>query len=180
LFNGINTRVTGGVEDGRTRLRGVPGMEIKVRLQNNEFEYVPGPHKLGFRTAFWDDLLADDSDQILGEHSGNGTLIRFEGGGEWFQYEATYRLSKNYADSRKSPPVLADDPTVDQDPTTNVKKGQITARGLVFFKGGDFVGSPRVAITGGTDEYKNARGQVTWTLATSPEERNKHTLDILL
>jgi hypothetical protein len=152
-------------------------MEIKVRLRNKPFEVVPGPHKLGVRTAFWDDLLADDSDQMLGEHSGDATLIRFEGGGEWFQYQATYRLLKNYVDSQKIPPVLGDDATVDQDPTSNVKKGQVTARGLVFFKGGDFVGSPRVAITGGTDAYENARGQVTWTRATP---HNRHALDILL
>jgi hypothetical protein len=137
-------------------------MQIKVRLKNNQFEVVPGPERLGMQTAFWDDLLHDSAPlnppKILGEHSGSATLIRFEAGGEWFQYQATYRL----------------------DPTPGVQEGQVTARGLVFFREGDFVGGPRVAITGGTDAYKNARGQVTWTLVTPPEKFNRHTLDIVL
>lgn len=159
-------------------------MAIVVFLSNKDFAYYPGQPGLGKRLAFWDDLFdrqkstnpQDPLPPILGEHSGDATVIRFEGGGQWVQYTATYRLSKNYADSQKSPPVLAADPTVDQDPSSTVKKGQITAQGLVFFKDGDFVGSPKVAVTGGTEEYKNARGQVTWERA---DPCNRHTLDII-
>lgn len=102
--------------------------------------------------------------QAAGTHSGVLTTLRtnianpgpFQGG-ELIEDQGTYDLS--------AVPGLA--------------KGQVTVRGVVPV---DTNGNPhaggatvRHAITGGTEAYKNARGQVTRT-ATSP----LHTLDIEL
>jgi hypothetical protein len=116
---------------------------------------VPGPPKLGKQFVFTDDLASDPAGTtVVGTHSGFATLVRGEP--HFLQYQATYDLKA----------------------ATRQQKGQLTVRGLVAFSDvGKFVGSPKVAITGGTEAYDRARGQVTWE-ATA--DLTKHTIDIVL
>jgi hypothetical protein len=94
--------------------------------------------KLGDQLVFTDDLL-DKHGQEVGQHSGFCTRVRIIGSGEGapdlWQCQATLTLPQ----------------------------GSITARGA--FKFPAVVGelSGRAAITGGTDAYAKARGQISVT-----------------
>jgi hypothetical protein len=133
---------------------------VEVFTDNLFIEAVPGPDKPGKQVVFFDDLL-NAQNQKVGTHSGFATLAReMPTGQRLYQYQAVYSL------------------------TAGQQQGQVTARGLVAFEQGAFVGSPKVAITGGTEANANARSQVTWTanvpLPPPPDRRlTKHTLDIV-
>jgi hypothetical protein len=127
---------------------------ITVLTKNIIFGHVPGPHKPGSQVVFSDDLL-DAAGKRVGSHSGFGTLVRELDDRGLIHYQATYEFA----------------------PGPKEIGPQITARGLVFWQA-DFVGAPKVAITGGTEDYANARGQVTWT--HDPSGPAKHTLAIEL
>ena len=114
----------------------------------------------GLRFVFSEDLRYND--QAAGMHAGVATTVRTKlpgpgpfQGGELIHEEGTYDL--------KAVPGL--------------DAGQVTVQGvfpidqtLNAHAGGAIV---RLAITGGTDAYKNARGQVTVKV-----QGGSHTLDI--
>ena len=133
---------------------------IKVRTDNKVFVHVPGPHKPGQQVVFSDDLQKENAVAKVGTHSGFSTLLRELPNGVLLQYQATYEI---YA----QPP----DP-----PSDAIAKGQIAAQGVVFWQD-DFVENTKVAITGGTEAYLNARGEVTWNHVGG---RALHTLHIKL
>jgi hypothetical protein len=96
-------------------------------------------------------LPTHQADRLAGIHSGTVTLLRITGPGDRFykpgifvyQYVATYKF-KNLA-------------------KTPLKKGQITGHGLAFFDSTTetlFELPIRYAITGGTDVYAKARGEI--------------------
>jgi hypothetical protein len=117
-------------------------------------EIGPGPFKPGKQITFSDDLL--NSAQLnpgpdftpvgedIGNHSGFSTLVRL-GPPHLFMYEATHSLHP--AQSTPNQPLL----------------GQVMTRGVLSFDPWAEGQSKTVAITGGTDAYANARGQVIWT-----------------
>jgi hypothetical protein len=92
----------------------------------------------------------EEEDRFAGTHSTVLTLMRIAGPGDRFfqlatfvfQYVATYRFN----DLAKTP----------------LKKGQITAQGVLMFdSSGNRLDLPHhFAITGGTDIYAKARGEV--------------------
>jgi hypothetical protein len=114
---------------------------------------VPGKPKLEPENG----LPKEEDDRRAGTQSGFFTTLRFSeandkflpGGTGLFQYEATYRLN-----------------ALTHAGQTVLQAGQITARGVSLL-GGDFKPFPgevvTFAITGGTDPYANARGQITET-----------------
>jgi hypothetical protein len=88
--------------------------------------------------------------QLAGSHSGFVTNVRVVQAGDIYpqgsllmQYEATYRFNAV--------------------PNTPLQKGQVTARGILHLAGASNpLDAPvRFAITGGTDAYVTARGQIT-------------------
>lgn len=96
-------------------------------------------------------LPKKQEDRYAGIHSGTLTLLRKTGPGDRFykpdifvyQYVATYKFN----DLQKTP----------------LKKGQITAHGLLLFDTTThtIVEKPnRYALTGGTDAYAKTRGEV--------------------
>ena len=97
------------------------------------------------------DLPQDPAQRLAGTHSGTLTLLRIAKAGDRFypqgalviQYVATYRFKAV--------------------PNTPLQRGQVTTRGLVVLKSNFDVFEPPVkfAITGGTDAYAMARGEVT-------------------
>jgi hypothetical protein len=131
----------------------------------------PGHGGPGYRFAFSEnlDLVSIDGKtppaQVrAGTFSGFGTTLRisaagddyFPAGGHLLQVEGTFRLN-----------ALAG----------GLQEGQITARGVSLTKNDKNVGTPMFAITGGTQTYANARGQVT---ETTEQGKDRHTLDIAL
>jgi hypothetical protein len=105
-------------------------------------------------------------DRYAGIHSGTVTLLRIAGSGDRFykprtlvvQYVATYK----FIDLRRTP----------------LKKGEITARGLNLLDGTklppEHIEIPNTfALTGGTDAYAEARGQVI-ELYNDDDERELH------
>jgi hypothetical protein len=88
--------------------------------------------------------------RLAGTHSGFVTIFRipapdddfFPPGSYLFGYEGTYKFNTL--------------------PNTPLKKGQITARGVLLLDG-NFTPLELItfAITGGTEAYRNARGQIT-------------------
>jgi hypothetical protein len=100
----------------------------------------PPPHgeKLGDQRVFTDELRAPDSNNnptgpVLGEHSGFCTLVRKGPGSE--------RIYQCLA-------------------TFRLNKGLITGRALFDLNAAGTVKGP---ITGGTDDYKLAQGEITTT-----------------
>jgi hypothetical protein len=96
------------------------------------------------------DLPQDPAQRRAGTHSGSVTILRIAAANDRFfppgsflmEYDATYRFND-----------LA---------TTPLQKGQVTARG-VFLTDSNFneIDTPNTfAITGGTDVYELARGQI--------------------
>jgi hypothetical protein len=134
-------------------------MNIHVRVfarpvDNEPLRGAPGPGK---RFVFSNDFALvsingiPQSLQPAGTHSGFLTTLRIAGTSDNFyppgsyliQYEGTYRFNAV--------------------PGTPLQKGQVTARGVLYL---DSSFSPldqptRFAITGGTDTYLTARGQIT-------------------
>jgi hypothetical protein len=100
-------------------------------------------------------LPHDPQNRLAGSHSGFVTTVRIARAGDQlypqgsylFQYEATFRFN-----------------TV---PNTPLLRGQVTARGLIhgnYDNLGNLSpldGPIRLAITGGTEAYVTARGQIT-------------------
>jgi hypothetical protein len=117
---------------------------IAVVTKNSVREYIPPGQavKLGDQVFFTDDLV-NDQGEMVGTRSGFCTRVRITPGDapdpHTHECQATYTL----------PP-----------------QGRITTRGLANLPLA--VGVPtRTAITGGTDGYANARGQVTVTQLTA-------------
>jgi hypothetical protein len=113
----------------------VPTLPIEVFTKNVVFKHVhvPGPFGPGELVVFSDDLLNVQNADV-GTHSGFATLVRITAGEpNLVQYQATYDLKDV--------------------PGTPQRQGQVTTRGLVPFIGAEFLGSPKVAITGGTWAY---------------------------
>ena len=86
---------------------------------------------LGDQTVFTDDLYEDD--ELVGTDHGVCTVTRIEGSDTTLQCEAT---------------LVLDD------------RGQITLQGAVTFSESDQTPTFTVAITGGTDEFSDATGEV--------------------
>jgi hypothetical protein len=108
---------------------------IEVVTQRIDEKNPTGRRNFGDQSFFTDDLL-NAQGQVVGTHSGCCTYLRIAAGNAPHLYEcqATFTLAQ----------------------------GQVTARGV--FPDPMAVGqSSRVAITGGTDAFAKARGQVTWT-----------------
>jgi hypothetical protein len=106
----------------------------------------PGGDKIGDQNVFSDDLL-DDGNNTVGKHLGFCTRVRVTPPNvlDVFQCEATYDLPD----------------------------GKVTARGLVEIPLP--AGKPvTLAISGGTDRYKNLRGQITVTPRATPGEQDYH------
>ena len=117
----------------------------------------PGP---GHRFVFSEDLELVEYDgiaqknRLVGSHSGFVTTLRIAGkrdkiypkGSILMQYEGIYRFQSTLS--------------------TPVQKGQVIARGVLygnFDRDGIFApldGPVKLAITGGTDVYQTARGQI--------------------
>jgi hypothetical protein len=130
------------------------------------FEFVPksGPKDIGDRLFFMDRLAVTKIDGKTvgnngrlpaGTHSGFLTALRFlqvadpylPGADLLWQQEATYKMN-----------------AVDDNLPAGLKEGQITTQGLVLVRNHERLGNEiRLAITGGTEAYANARGQVTET-----------------
>lgn len=96
------------------------------------------------------DLPQNPAQRLAGTHSGILTLLRIAQAGDRFypqgalviQYQGTYRFKTL--------------------PHTPLQKGQVTARGVSVFKanGDPFEPPITFAITGGTEAYASARGQI--------------------
>jgi hypothetical protein len=97
---------------------------------------------LGDQFFFTDFLLEEPGDKVVGLHSGFCTLLRINqrNAPDLYQCQATLTLPQ----------------------------GQITARGAFNIPAAPAVGelSGRAAITGGTDAYATARGQISVTTLT--------------
>jgi hypothetical protein len=139
-------------------------------------EFYPGPGGPGKRFMFSEDFLLEKYDgalqnnQLAGSHSGIATTLRVAKANDrlypedsyLLQYEGIYRFN-----------------TV---PNTPLQRGQITARGVLHGNipsAGTFTpldGPIRLAITGGTEAYVTARGQI---LERDPLPENR-LLDIQL
>jgi hypothetical protein len=142
----------------------MPTVQILVRVVGTIQEPVP-PFSPGMRFLFSNDLALeryDDSTpgnglpegpqhRLAGTHSGFVTVLRVAGANERFfppgsllvDYDATYKFN-----------TLADTP---------LQKGQVTARGVFLVDSDHNPLEPptRFAITGGTEAYVTARGQIT-------------------
>jgi hypothetical protein len=141
--------------------------KILVLVTKDVGHEVPGPIKPGKQFVFTNDLVLEAYDgktpgnglpqneqqRRAGTHSGVVTLVRVVEAGDpffpvpslLFQYEATYKFND-----------LANTP---------LRKGQVTGHGVFLIDNtNDFNALElpiRFAITGGTDVYVTARGQVT-------------------
>jgi allene oxide cyclase-like protein len=115
-------------------------------------EYVPrgAAEKFGDRIFFTDELLTPDETENLGTRSGFCTRVRkLPGDADKFDCQTTYDFT-NPARPR----------------------GQVTTRGL-FTLPPQAEEAAKAAITGGTDDYANARGQVRVTYEEPPRYRLK-------
>jgi hypothetical protein len=159
-------------------------MEIVVSVKATPVQAVyPGQPGPGKRFVFSDNLVLeeidgkkpgpgglppDEQDRHAGTHSGVVTTLRIAaandaylpGGSELLQYEATYRLN-----------------AVPANPPYALQAGQVTAQGVLLIRNGQNVGLRRFAITGGTDAYANARGQV---IEPDPPDAHLRKLQIVL
>ena len=123
----------------------------------------PAPTTPGDQVAFTEDVVLKqykkkkpghglpqkDEDRLAGTHSGFLTLLRIAKPGDRFfqpgtfvaQYVATYKFNDL--------------------PKTPLKNGQITAQGIVLFDGnGNRIPPTKFAVTGGTDAFDEAQGDV--------------------
>jgi hypothetical protein len=146
----------------------VPVMTLELTVKDTPvFLFVPknGPKDIGDRLFFSDRLAVTKIDGTTvgnvgvglpaGTHSGFLTALRFLEVADPYlpdaellwQQQATYRLN-----------------AVAGNLPAGLKEGQITAQGVVRVANHEPVGNEiRFAITGGTEAYANARGQVTET-----------------
>ena len=147
----------------------MPEIVVTVFTRNTiGLDPYPGPFKPGWRIAFSDDLLTSDQlnpgpaftpvGEDIGDHSGFSTLVRL-GDPNLLMYEATHSLHP--AQSTPNEPL----------------RGQVTTRGVLSFYPWAQGQSKTVAITGGTDAYANARGQVIWTKGPVDPKTNETTID---
>ena len=145
----------------------MPNIKILVSVVGSFDRRIPGPPKPGAVHLFSNDLVLEEYDSSTpgsrlpsneqqrraGTHSGYVTLLRIAKAGDIFfpngayllQYEATYRFN-----------------TV---PNTPLQKGQVTAQGQIALDSNanfQSLDDPIVfPITGGTEAYVTARGQIT-------------------
>jgi hypothetical protein len=145
----------------------VPGMKIEILVRKfASFDLEPPlPPELGKRGLFSNDLVLerynnkmpgnglpqDEQQRRAGTHSGFVAILRIVGendafyppGSYLFQYEGTYKFNAV--------------------PNTPLQKGQVTARGVLLVDHNLNALEPPItfAITGGTDAYVMARGQIT-------------------
>jgi hypothetical protein len=132
----------------------------RVHQGHSPREYRPprdGGARLGDQIFFIDDLVNAQGVDV-GERSGFCTRVRELQGNDRFECQATYELD------------------------TPLPRGQVTTRGL-FTLPPQAGQAARTAITGGTDAYAKARGQVTVTFEeapAAPTARFRLELDIVL
>jgi hypothetical protein len=141
----------------------MPTITIEVFQKNVAFRDDPpavgaGAAKLGDQTFFTDDLL-DSAGREVGTHSGFCTRLRVTPGAapDLYQCQATYVLH----------PATG---------TSQPQRGQVTARGAANIPLA-VNQSVKSAITGGTDAYMNARGEVT---VTQLADRQRFVLDLVV
>jgi hypothetical protein len=154
-------------------------MRIFVRVVSVDGGVVnPSPPGPGHRFFFTENLTLEEYDgvtqnhQLAGSHSGYVSTLRIAQAGDiypqgsyLFQYEGTYRFN-----------------TV---PNTPLMRGQVTARGILhgtLNNQGQLApldGLIRLAITGGTEAYVTARGQITEG-TPGTQTANDRVLDIQL
>jgi len=145
----------------------MPSIQILVRVIQSFVKELPGPADPGKRYVFSDDLVLeryDDStpgfflpqnqqQRLAGTQSGFVSVVREAAAGDRFLPSGTYLLQ--YGGTYKFN-TLANTP---------LQKGQVTAGGVFLVDNlEDFnrLEQPiRFAITGGTDAYVTARGQIT-------------------
>jgi hypothetical protein len=123
---------------------------VTKNIAAREIKIPPGAaaDQLGDQTFFTDDLL-DNQGQEVGQHSGFCTRLRvLPHAPDLYQCQATFTLPQ----------------------------GTITARGAFNIPSAVGQLSGRAAITGGTEAYANARGQISVT--TLPGNRNRLEIDI--
>jgi hypothetical protein len=145
----------------------MPKIEILVNKFDSFDLEPPPPPEVGKRGFFSNDLRLDRYDsrtpgngrndlpqnaarRLAGTHSGSVTLLRIAGANDRFypagslvlEYEGTYRFNAV--------------------PNTPLQKGQVTARGVAVFDANEEPFEPPItfAITGGTEAYESARGQI--------------------
>jgi hypothetical protein len=153
--------------EGHTgRQRRVPRMKIHLRVFQSPVHNVelPGPAGPGKQFVFSDDLVLEridneipenglpklEKDRRVGTQSGLLTVLRIAAGNDAFypknslliQYQGTYKFNALTG--------------------TPLRKGEVTARGLLFLDKNHKPLEPvTFAITGGTGAYETARGQIT-------------------
>ena len=143
----------------------VVNMKIVVGVRDSVGDFYVGPHRPGKQFIFSERLVLesiddnknglppDEGDRRAGTHAGIVTTLDANDPYQ-LQYEATFRLS-----------------ALPFPPPHGLPAGQITARGVLLQSGGTPVGGKKFAITGGTDAYAEARGQLT-------EDGAKRILDV--
>ena len=136
-------------------------MEIELRVFNTAVdETLPGPRGPGKRFVFSEDLVlqridnktpgnglpSSEQNRRAGTHSGFITVLRFAEADDNFfpedtelaQYEGTFLLNA----------------------VAGLRSGQVITRGVVVFPPGQALATHTFAIAGGTEAYKEARGQM--------------------
>jgi hypothetical protein len=138
-------------------------MQILVRVITPPVvaEFYPGPGGPGKRIIFSEDFLlerydgAAQNNQLAGSHSGVVTTLRVAEANDRLYPEDSYLLL--YEGIYRFNTV----------PNTPLQSGQVTAKGVLHGNvpsAGNFTpldGLIRLAITGGTEAYVTARGQIT-------------------
>ena len=153
-------------------------MEIELRVFNTAVdETLPGPRGPGKRFAFGEDLVLQridnrtpgnglpqsEQNRRAGTHSGFITVLRiaeagdnfFPVGTELLQYEATFLLNA----------------------VAGLMSGQVTTRGVLTLLPGQPEATHTFAIVGGTEAYKEARGQM---IESSPPRYEVKKLEIVM
>jgi hypothetical protein len=158
-------------------LRSVPNPPVPIQEVRPVGPGGPG-HRFVFSEDF--DLVSIDGraaqNQRAISHSGFVTTVRiaqpgdnlYPAGNYLMQYEGTYRFNA----------VANAVPAGGGLPSISLEMGQITARGLLYTDPNrDPIPPIRFAITGGTDFYRLARGEITERTPGGPDTR---LLDIRL
>ena len=132
----------------------VVNMKIVLSIKDSVGGFYVGPHRPGKTFIFSERLVLESIDdntnglppdpegRRAGTHAGIVTTLTGNDSYQ-LQYEATFRLS-----------------ALPFPPPYGLPAGQITARGVWLQGAGGPVGGKKFAITGGTDAYAEARGQL--------------------